>query len=75
MKDETLVRSIASAEYIFKANEQPPWVNDYKGVSGYLLRNKCNEDCEMLAITRTEFDEAIAYIGEKPTEQEESEPP
>ncbi len=55
---EQPTRSIASLDYEFLANEQPPVVT-YKSVTGYLLRHRCEDEHELLALTMTEFNECI----------------
>ena len=61
MLDESLelpVRSIASLDCDLLHNEQPPTVT-YNGVTGYLLRRRCDDKHELLALTMAEFDECL----------------
>lgn len=53
------VRSIASLDCDLLPNEQPPTVT-YNGVTGYLLRRRCDDERELLALTMSEFNECLA---------------
>jgi len=52
------MRSIVSTDCPLLENEIPPVVT-YKGVTGLLLRRRCNDEYELLAVTIDEFMECI----------------
>ena len=53
-----MMRSIVSEDCPLLENEIPPVVT-YKGVTGLLLRRRCNDEHGLLALTRLEWLECL----------------
>ena len=52
------MRSIVSTDCPLLENEIPPVVT-YRGVTGFLLRRRCNDEYELLALTMSDWRECI----------------
>lgn len=56
------MRSIVSEDFPLLENEIPPLVT-YKGVTGLLLRRRCDNEHELLTLTMTEWRECLHLIA------------